>query len=316
MKNAISTKWKKCRRGSLPVLWGLLGCWAVPAVATEICSGAPGDLEGETYSAAQTTCTSSSRIDAGPNVIVVSGARLSLYAPVVTLKGTVRVQDRALLNIAPRYTATVALNDTGITACRGAGADALPCPVTGFPGQDAESGRDRTSNNNADGHAGFSFTKLSASGNPLPATVASWSCVRDNVTGLIWEVKTSDGSIHDKSNTYRWGGKTAQGSGYGVYFSDWNTLVDGSNAEKLCGFSDWRLPTRLELQSLVSYNRLPPAPAIDGNYFPNTINTHFWTSQPGAADPSMASEVDFGMGFFGAIPRNVPLLVRLVRSGP
>ena len=28
--------------------------------------------------------------------------------------------------------------------------------------------------------------------------------VRDNVTGLFWEVKTDDGSIHDKDNTYTW----------------------------------------------------------------------------------------------------------------
>ena len=28
--------------------------------------------------------------------------------------------------------------------------------------------------------------------------------MRDNVTGLIWEVKTDDGSVHDKDNTYCW----------------------------------------------------------------------------------------------------------------
>jgi len=28
--------------------------------------------------------------------------------------------------------------------------------------------------------------------------------VRDNVTGLIWENKTDDGTIHDKNNQYTW----------------------------------------------------------------------------------------------------------------
>ncbi|WP_457665607.1 Lcl C-terminal domain-containing protein [Thiolapillus sp.] len=312
MKNLIKQKMKWCRLESLMMLAGL----ATQGVAAEICSGAPGDLHDETYSAAQTTCTSSTRIDVGPNVIVVSGAWLSLYAPVVTFSGPVRVQDRAHLNVAPHYSGSVVLNDTGIVTCSDAGSNGLPCPVAAYPHQDAEYGRDKTHYDNADGHAGFSFTKLAADGNPLLATAASWSCVRDNVTGLIWEVKTSDGGIHDKANTYRWGGKTAQGSGYGVYYPDWNTLVDGSNTEQLCGFSDWRVPTRAELQSLVSYDRLAPDAVIDENYFPNTVNTHYWTAQPNAVDPSTASEVDFGMGFFGGFPRNVTLLLRLVRSGP
>ena len=83
--------------------------------------------------------------------------------------------------------------------------------------------------------------------------------MKDNVTGLIWEVKTDDGSIHDKDNTYRWGGKTHLGSGYGTYYNDWDTLVNGTNAEQLCGYSDWRVPTREELQSIVNYGRENPA---------------------------------------------------------
>ena len=47
-----------------------------------------------------------------------------------------------------------------------------------------------------------SYTKLDATGNGLPDTATSWVMVRDNVTGLTWEVKTNDGSIQDKDNTY------------------------------------------------------------------------------------------------------------------
>lgn len=45
-----------------------------------------------------------------------------------------------------------------------------------------------------------SYTKLDAEGNALPDAAASWSMIKDNVTGLIWENKTDDGSIHDKDN--------------------------------------------------------------------------------------------------------------------
>ena len=44
-----------------------------------------------------------------------------------------------------------------------------------------------------------SYAKLDACGNPLLYTATSWVMVRDNVTGLIWEVKTDDGSVHDKN---------------------------------------------------------------------------------------------------------------------
>ncbi|MDA3789060.1 MAG: hypothetical protein PF503_11320 [Desulfobacula sp.] len=47
-----------------------------------------------------------------------------------------------------------------------------------------------------------SYIKLDASGNDLADEAISWTMVRDNITGLIWEVKTDDGSVHDKDNTY------------------------------------------------------------------------------------------------------------------
>lgn len=57
--------------------------------------------------------------------------------------------------------------------------------------------------------------------------------MRENVTGRTWEAKTEDAGIHDTNNTYRWGGFTALGDDYGIYYGDWDDLVDGSNAEVL-----------------------------------------------------------------------------------
>jgi len=50
----------------------------------------------------------------------------------------------------------------------------------------------------------LSYTKQDAEGNDLPDSATEWVMVKDNVTGLIWEVKTDDGSIHDKDNEYTW----------------------------------------------------------------------------------------------------------------
>lgn len=226
------------------------------------------------------------------------------------------------------------LNDTGITwggsypsgnnaTCTSNGTIAAP--------QDCNQGRDATHDDDSDGHAGFSFTKLGANGTPLAiqngtwdeagseAAGTKWSCVRDNVTGMWWEVKTGDGSIHDKDNSYRWGGKTALGSGYGTYYSDWDSLVDGSNTEALCGYSDWRVPTIKELENLVSRDRINPA--IDTDYFPNTAARGFWSSSPYAGGSTRAWYVYFAYGYSDSAgygnshSRFNQNFVRLVRSG-
>ena len=210
------------------------------------------------------------------------------------------------------------LNDTGITwGGNYPEGNNTTCTSNIYAPQDCHQGRDATHNDPSDGHGGFSFTKLDASGNSLPASATTWSCVRDNVTGLVWEGKTDDGGIHDKDNTYRWGGKTALGAGYGTYYPDWNTLVDGSNTERLCGFSDWRVPTRGELQGLVHYGRTNPA--IDTGYFPNTLASYFWSASPSASSSGNAWYFRFSIGtvnddgYYGG--RNYALHVRLVRSG-
>ena len=206
------------------------------------------------------------------------------------------------------------LNDTGITwGGNYPEGNNTTCTSNIDAPQDCHQGRDATHNDPTDGHGGFSFTKLDQSGNSLPASAATWSCVRDNVTGLVWEVKTDDGGIHDKDNIYRWGGKTALGTGYGKYYPDWNTLVDGSNSERLCGYSDWRVPTRAELQGLVHYGRTNPA--IDTDYFPDALWSS-WSASPSAFWSAYAWGVSFYVGHADfTIWRDARNHVRLVSSG-
>ena len=216
------------------------------------------------------------------------------------------------------------LNDTGITwGGNYPDGNNITCIGETIAEQDCSHGRDAqaatgTLTKVGGGQAGFDFTKLDANGNALPFSATRWNCVRDNHTGLVWEVKTTDGGIHNESNTYRWGGKTALLTGtFGTRYNDWDTLVDGSNAGSgLCGFTDWRVPSREELLSIVNYNQAWPV--IDTAYFSNTVGGNYWSASPVAGDSGLAWGVDFDNGYVTFKYRsryNVSYRVRLVRGG-
>ena len=235
-----------------------------------------------------------------------------------------------------------ALNDTGITGCSDAGSIGLPCPVEGFPGQDAEYGRDKTANNDKDGHAGFNFTKLDANGRPLPASAKKWSCVRDNVTGLIWEKKlVGDGTqgnqgLHDADDTYTWySTDAANNNGFVGYpdqddnracfgyksadaktFCNTEAYVNRVNAAGWCGAKDWRMPTIQELESLVDLSIPYYEPTIDVMYFNDAVSWRYWSGSPDANDSSSAWSVYFSAGgSYGDNRGDYLNAVRLVRGG-
>jgi hypothetical protein len=229
-------------------------------------------------------------------------------------------------------TAPQQLNDTGILTCSDAGTNGLPCPLAGYPGQDAQYGRDATQNDDSDGHAGFRFTKLDAAGNPLPANAAYWSCVRDEVTGRTWELKTDYGGLHYKDDIYTWynpdptrnGGFEGypDGSGAVCYgydagdpatYCNTQAYVARVNAAGWCGHQDWRIPTRVELEGLVSLDRFEPA--IDDSWFPRTQSGHFWSASPYANSTNLAWGVDFGYGHSNDYFKYNVNYFRLVRGG-
>ncbi|MDD3813450.1 MAG: DUF1566 domain-containing protein [Desulfocapsaceae bacterium] len=236
-------------------------------------------------------------------------------------------------------TFTPSLNDTGITWGGSYPSDNnAGCTGEEIGAQDCSHGRDFTNNNDSDGHAGFSFTKLDADGVPLINQAADyattpWACVQDNVTGLIWEVKTADGGLHDQNDGYSWyNTDTAINGGVDGYENPGDTCagyVAGQpstycntqaytarvNAAGWCGENDWRMPTRTELQGIVSYDRV--APTIDTAYFPNTPSSVVWSGSPSpeAYGSDGARSVDFLYGYSGNYNRESGYQVRLVRSG-
>lgn len=217
------------------------------------------------------------------------------------------------------------LNDTGIDGCADGSRNNLPCPVTGYPEQDAQFGRDRTANDDSDGQAGFSFTKLDANGNALPVSATVWSCVRDNVTGRVWEEKTNDRGLRHKDWSYTWynpntatnGGLAGTPNGGSCSGSqcDTHAYVQAVNAAGLCGARDWRMPTVSELLSIVSNDRVEPA--FETAFFRNlsSIYPWFWSSSPYADGSYYAWLVRIKFGSVDSTNKGYASCVRLVRGG-
>jgi hypothetical protein len=202
------------------------------------------------------------------------------------------------------------LNDTGITAsqCYQAGSNTLvACSSAGAlalnNAQDGMKGRDVTVPTNTDGKLGFSF-----------ASVAG-GCVLDNVTGLMWEVKTADGGLRDWNKTYtNYSAAYNPSNLYGTA-TDASGFVAAVNATNLCGFSDWRLPSADELQSIVDYGVAYPGPTIDAAWFPNTQCNVFWSASPNVGYSNYAWYVNFSDGDVSYLDRYYSYYVRLVRAG-
>jgi len=200
------------------------------------------------------------------------------------------------------------LNDTGILV--GAGYPAgnnIDCTGETILQQDCSHGRDVTDNDDTDGRAGFSFTKISATGEALAADATEWACVKDNVTGLMWEKKEASGlntntdlfTFYNSDSSTNGGNagyqlrtdydvalenRTCVGyiEGDPATYCNTEAFVARMNAANLCGFNDWRMPSLNEAQSLVDISIIDPA--IDVGYFPNTLPNRYWTGQSYSGD--------------------------------
>ena len=252
---------------------------------------------------------------------------------------------------APPPASTDSLNDTGIDWC-GDGANNYDvgdaafkqqqCDAVanaGYPGQDGHYGRDAaaragTLEKVGAGAAGFDYTKIANNGSELPASATlgsgpnDWACTRDNVTGLIWEVKVDNPShMRHQGHTYTWYDPNSPDGDPGTpnrgictgSNCDTTGFVQAVNAQGLCGVSDWGMPTRRELQEIVDYGG--HSPAIDTGYFPNTPSHWFWSGSPLAHEVNgqfPVWRVSFSLGDVdggGGRSQYYRYPVRLVRGG-
>ena len=181
--------------------------------------------------------------------------------------------------------------DSGQTTCYNLEKE-IPCPKSGEPfyGQDANYNINPPS-----------YTKLDVKGNDLPDDATSWVMVRDNVTGLRWEVKTEKDDLtnynnpHDADNIYTWYDTNLENN-YGYTGTagdgtDTEDFIHALNAEAFGSYTDWRIPDSYELGSLFA---LSQASLNNGkDYFPNMITDYFWSKDSYDKDPSEAYSTHF-----------------------
>jgi hypothetical protein len=214
---------------------------------------------------------------------------------------------------------TSKLLQTGITTCGNETTNGLLCTADALGalyglGQDGE----------VQAGQKMSYTLLTQNGA---------DCVKDNVTGLVWEQKTDDGGLRDKDWSYTWystdsatnGGSegyqdirdydtTYTESTCGNSLSKCNTqaYVAALNAANYCGYSDWRMPSEEELSSIVDFGRVNPS---INPIFSHTRSDLYWSASPYAGFNVIAWNVYFSGGYTGYGNKNVNHYVRAVRAG-
>lgn len=118
--------------------------------------------------------------------------------------------------------------------------------------------------------------------------------VTDQVTGLVWQ-------------------RQVPPRGY-----TWPAAREACQDLVLAGHDDWRLPSRVELVSLIDNERTEPAidleafPFVPGN---RPLSDWYWTSTPAATDPTKAWYVYFYFGYPDTDVQSSDFPARCVRGG-
>ena len=128
----------------------------------------------------------------------------------------------------------------------------------------------------------------------------------------MWEKLSDDGGIHDQNNRYVWADAT-------------DVKVAALNAAGYAGHSDWRLPSLVELQSIINtgYSNPTVSPAFNTGCAPGctvlncscTLSSGYWSSSTYAGFPANAWYVGFDDGGTGAGSKAADGYVRAVRGG-
>ncbi len=103
---------------------------------------------------------------------------------------------------------------------------------------------------------------------PEPRFEHQGDIVLDGLTDLVWT-------------------RNANLSGFPATWSKAFDFVDEMNRKKTFGYSDWRLPNRRELRSLMSHQTRKPA-LPEGHPFENIFSGWYWTSTTAAINPAYA----------------------------
>jgi len=146
--------------------------------------------------------------------------------------------------------------------------------------------------------------------------------VTDVVTGLMWEKKSNDGSLHDWDDVYRWSGDGTQETIW-----DWLDDVNAEGGTGFAGYADWRIPNVRELESIQRLEGGTPAAIIPPLHTPCPLGCSvltcactkssapgYWSSTTVAANPPLAWLVSFQLGGTISGTKITPTWARAVRD--
>jgi len=172
-------------------------------------------------------------------------------------------------------------------------------------------------------HNTIKYLKIDLDGKILADNSENWSCVEDTDKGLIWEIKSDDDTIRDKNNSYSWfeasltdttQGVADAGKCKGDINCDTQSYTQAVNAQNYCGYSDWRLPTREEMLSIVNFENTSSSVMINSHYFPDALPSWYWTASSNENHPEHAWYVLFRNGIAINDLKARPKHIRLVRN--
>jgi hypothetical protein len=181
------------------------------------------------------------------------------------------------------------LQKTGQTQCYNTAGTVVACAGTGQDGE-FQKGLDRAYTDNADG------------------------TVTDENTGLIWELFSADGGLHDGGFQYVWAGSVG-------------AKLAAVNTAAFTGHTDWRVPNVFELLSLTDLGHTDPA------FSPNSVvfdcqpgcssldcgcqsgTGKAWSSTSWVNPPTAGVLIDFATGKGIQVGKSEITNVRVVRGG-
>lgn len=153
----------------------------------------------------------------------------------------------------------------------------------------------------------------------VAGTGATADCITDKLTGLMWP---KNGIIGFEATDG--GGPIAQPNYANTTATlnqiTWAQALTGvanmnTAPNKLCGYSDWRLPNKVELKSLINYGQSNPASWLNGQGFANVQDYLYWSSSSIAISTLNAWYVYFADGSTDALDKTASIHVWPVRGG-
>ncbi|CAN2042085.1 Caspase [Candidatus Magnetomoraceae bacterium gMMP-15] len=119
-------------------------------------------------------------------------------------------------------------------------------------------------------------------------------------------IDSRDGTVTDSKTGLMWQQKTAGKM-------NWQKALSYCENLTLAGYKDWRLPTIKELASIAALDTYKPA--IDTNYFSDTMSEFYWSSSSYAGYNDYAWGVGFSYGYDSYYDKSSSYYVRAVRFG-